>query len=209
MELSYTAEEESSKNSSSSEETDDNMGTGRRSYECVYCKRGFTTAQALGGHMNIHRKDRVVNNSHKAKSNYHRPSSSSTKVVDDSYDAQDLLGFYSPPISTHLVAAGVGNSNINNYYCYPTTTTTTYPDHHEVDTNNSYHHHQFYFPSQACGTTRPFSHIENQRDRRDLFGQDYWKQNLSLFSKPNKIEDNNSSSEEGGLDLELKLGHYP
>ena len=27
-------------------------------YECVFCKRGFTTAQALGGHMNIHRRDR-------------------------------------------------------------------------------------------------------------------------------------------------------
>lgn len=31
----------------------------RRSYECTYCKRGFTNAQALGGHMNIHRKDRA------------------------------------------------------------------------------------------------------------------------------------------------------
>ncbi|XP_072954683.1 transcriptional regulator TAC1-like [Typha angustifolia] len=31
---------------------------GRPYYECVFCKRGFTTAQALGGHMNIHRKDR-------------------------------------------------------------------------------------------------------------------------------------------------------
>ncbi|KAJ1694644.1 hypothetical protein LUZ63_011342 [Rhynchospora breviuscula] len=28
-------------------------------YNCTYCKRGFTTAQALGGHMNIHRKDRA------------------------------------------------------------------------------------------------------------------------------------------------------
>ncbi|KAL5197509.1 hypothetical protein ABZP36_001021 [Zizania latifolia] len=27
-------------------------------YECNYCKRGFTNAQALGGHMNIHRKER-------------------------------------------------------------------------------------------------------------------------------------------------------
>ncbi|XP_065859590.1 transcriptional regulator TAC1-like [Euphorbia lathyris] len=48
--------------SSSDEETDrsneDTAGTGR-SYECVFCKRGFTTAQALGGHMNIHRKDRA------------------------------------------------------------------------------------------------------------------------------------------------------
>ncbi|XP_052206908.1 transcriptional regulator TAC1-like [Diospyros lotus] len=38
---------------------DDGEGT-RRSYECTFCKRGFTNAQALGGHMNIHRK-------HKAK----------------------------------------------------------------------------------------------------------------------------------------------
>ncbi|XP_052170029.1 transcriptional regulator SUPERMAN-like [Diospyros lotus] len=30
-----------------------------RSYECVFCKRGFSTAQALGGHMNIHRRDRA------------------------------------------------------------------------------------------------------------------------------------------------------
>ncbi|XP_047326096.1 transcriptional regulator SUPERMAN-like [Impatiens glandulifera] len=36
----------------------DRVGTGR-SYNCVFCKRGFTTAQALGGHMNIHRKDRA------------------------------------------------------------------------------------------------------------------------------------------------------
>ncbi|KAK4344777.1 hypothetical protein RND71_034953 [Anisodus tanguticus] len=32
-----------------------------RSYECVFCKRGFNTAQALGGHMNIHRKERSKN----------------------------------------------------------------------------------------------------------------------------------------------------
>lgn len=50
----------------SSEEVDQpeqdasDVGTGR-SYECVFCKRGFTTAQALGGHMNIHRKDRAKN----------------------------------------------------------------------------------------------------------------------------------------------------
>ncbi|KAM7257608.1 hypothetical protein ACFE04_013349 [Oxalis oulophora] len=39
---------------------DDNIGMGRL-YQCVFCKRGFTTAQALGGHMNIHRKDRSSN----------------------------------------------------------------------------------------------------------------------------------------------------
>ncbi|XP_026421821.1 transcriptional regulator SUPERMAN-like [Papaver somniferum] len=35
-------------------------GTTRSYYECVFCKRGFTTAQALGGHMNIHRRDRAT-----------------------------------------------------------------------------------------------------------------------------------------------------
>ncbi|XXG87359.1 hypothetical protein AAC387_Pa11g2068 [Persea americana] len=49
---------------SSSEESDrlqianDVTGTGRF-YACVFCKRGFSTAQALGGHMNIHRRDRA------------------------------------------------------------------------------------------------------------------------------------------------------
>ncbi|GFQ04805.1 transcriptional regulator tac1 [Phtheirospermum japonicum] len=30
-----------------------------RSYKCTFCKRQFFNAQALGGHMNIHRKDRA------------------------------------------------------------------------------------------------------------------------------------------------------
>ncbi|KAI5682493.1 hypothetical protein M9H77_03721 [Catharanthus roseus] len=30
-----------------------------RSYRCSFCERGFSNAQALGGHMNIHRKDRA------------------------------------------------------------------------------------------------------------------------------------------------------
>ncbi|BBG92459.1 telomerase activator1 [Prunus dulcis] len=38
---------------------DSGSTTAKRSYECTFCKRGFTNAQALGGHMNIHRKDRA------------------------------------------------------------------------------------------------------------------------------------------------------
>ncbi|KAJ4835279.1 hypothetical protein Tsubulata_002797 [Turnera subulata] len=30
-----------------------------KSYSCTFCKRGFSNAQALGGHMNIHRKERA------------------------------------------------------------------------------------------------------------------------------------------------------
>ncbi|GFP99594.1 transcriptional regulator tac1 [Phtheirospermum japonicum] len=51
------------------EELDDSLGVGR-SYECVFCKRGFNTAQALGGHMNIHRRDKVKNNNKSTSTNY-------------------------------------------------------------------------------------------------------------------------------------------
>ncbi|KAK3148368.1 hypothetical protein QOZ80_3BG0294150 [Eleusine coracana subsp. coracana] len=29
-------------------------------HECPFCKHGFTTGQALGGHMNVHRRDRAA-----------------------------------------------------------------------------------------------------------------------------------------------------
>ncbi|XP_071720727.1 uncharacterized protein [Rutidosis leptorrhynchoides] len=31
----------------------------RTTYTCSFCKRGFSNAQALGGHMNVHRKERA------------------------------------------------------------------------------------------------------------------------------------------------------
>ncbi|XP_009596834.2 zinc finger protein 11-like [Nicotiana tomentosiformis] len=40
--------------------TSNELGLGHvKFYRCSFCKRGFSNAQALGGHMNIHRKDRA------------------------------------------------------------------------------------------------------------------------------------------------------
>ncbi|KAG8389236.1 hypothetical protein BUALT_Bualt02G0207900 [Buddleja alternifolia] len=47
-------------------------GVGRW-YECVFCKRGFNTAQALGGHMNIHRKDRTTSSKPAASTSSNNP----------------------------------------------------------------------------------------------------------------------------------------
>ncbi|KAK3226321.1 hypothetical protein Dsin_006183 [Dipteronia sinensis] len=49
---------------STSDEHDQNSSSDRgghvnKSYTCAFCKRGFSNAQALGGHMNIHRRDRA------------------------------------------------------------------------------------------------------------------------------------------------------
>ncbi|XP_004495117.1 uncharacterized protein [Cicer arietinum] len=194
MEFSYL-QEDSSKSSSdenidrSSErnhEDDHDIGTGR-SYECVFCKRGFTTAQALGGHMNIHRKDRANNNkSNTTKPNFTpHPPSSSSKLVDDHSYAN--LGFY---------------SSIPRGAYYNSISSTTSPQYHhgEVDSLN---YHQLYFPSHV-----QYSEVlcvENQR----VFGQDWSKKGLSLYTNPlnkDKIENNNEVDD---LDLELRLGHYP
>ncbi|KAK1354682.1 Plastid transcriptionally active 16 [Heracleum sosnowskyi] len=40
--------------------TSDELEIGEvRIYKCTFCERGFSNAQALGGHMNIHRRDRA------------------------------------------------------------------------------------------------------------------------------------------------------
>lgn len=79
-----------------SEETDE--ATAGRSYGCVFCKRGFTTAQALGGHMNIHRKDRA-----KTKP-APKQSPSSNKHNQEAYTSQALYPWSSAHPSHHFSA---------------------------------------------------------------------------------------------------------
>ncbi|KAK9266914.1 hypothetical protein L1049_027173 [Liquidambar formosana] len=60
------------------EDTGNVMGTTwpPRSYTCTFCRREFRSAQALGGHMNVHRRDRA--RLHQTQPNSNNPSSSST-----------------------------------------------------------------------------------------------------------------------------------
>ncbi|KAI3812728.1 hypothetical protein L1987_17440 [Smallanthus sonchifolius] len=59
------------------EDTRNVMGTTwpPRSYTCTFCKREFRSAQALGGHMNVHRRDRA--RLHHAQPNLVNPNISS------------------------------------------------------------------------------------------------------------------------------------
>jgi hypothetical protein len=80
-------------------EHEQEQGTSQaRSYECTFCKRGFSNAQALGGHMNIHRKD-------KAKLKH---SSSETQ---QSLDIPKINPSFSPAI-TSLMESGRDESSI-------------------------------------------------------------------------------------------------
>ncbi|GLU02311.1 hypothetical protein SLE2022_195650 [Rubroshorea leprosula] len=58
METDQTSPENPDKAATSDEEGGTNY-TQTRFYECTFCKRGFSNAQALGGHMNIHRRDKA------------------------------------------------------------------------------------------------------------------------------------------------------
>ncbi|KAJ1416570.1 Zinc finger C2H2-type [Sesbania bispinosa] len=86
-ELEYSNKSSTDRSSSSEQlQNNDNETGSGRSYECIFCKRGFTTAQALGGHMNIHRKDKSNNKSSK-------PSTFPLSSSINNYAAD--LGFYS------------------------------------------------------------------------------------------------------------------
>ncbi|XP_020218114.1 transcriptional regulator TAC1 [Cajanus cajan] len=74
------------------EEAHDDSGGTKRSYECTFCKRGFTNAQALGGHMNIHRKDR-------AKAKQFTPEASSPIINKFNNDESMALPFVSEILS--------------------------------------------------------------------------------------------------------------
>lgn len=193
MEFRYPEESKSwseETDDESDQNNEDHSGSGR-CYECVFCKRGFTTAQALGGHMNIHRKDRA-----KTSKPSFAASSSSTKVVDD----------ISYAISSHPPR------NYNYYYTSPEVDA-------DADTNYNNSHHQISFPAvpPPCGisTVTPSEEVlcvENRRDR-NVFGgsgsgRDYWRRGFGIReNNKHKVEDH--SSEEDGLDLELRLGYHP
>ncbi|GAB4830501.1 hypothetical protein Ancab_020212 [Ancistrocladus abbreviatus] len=68
-----------------------------RSYDCVFCRQGFTSAQALGGHMNIHRKDRA-NNYKKSKEDNHEPDH---RISYLSFNLNHA-SYYSSPLETSI-----------------------------------------------------------------------------------------------------------
>ncbi|PIN02156.1 hypothetical protein CDL12_25333 [Handroanthus impetiginosus] len=79
---------------------EDSSGVGR-SYECNFCKRGFTNAQALGGHMNIHRKDKAKVKA-KHKNLQEEPSNVHNIKPNENYAGSlrylpDQTNYYRPP----------------------------------------------------------------------------------------------------------------
>ncbi|KAK4848200.1 hypothetical protein QYF36_010269 [Acer negundo] len=188
----YEDSKSSSEETDRSEQASDEMGTGR-SYECVFCKRGFTTAQALGGHMNIHRKDRAKN----------RPITLVPPISDKVDRESNYGGFRSymqvQSYPTHYAMPPEVQGNYQTFFPESTWSdrsmhSTTY---HGGD--NSYGKNPMYL---------------------NPFGDDWRSGNLSLrVDQSDHVPDDDDDEDKekrGGdgedddeLDLELRLGHDP
>ncbi|KVH89738.1 probable transcriptional regulator RABBIT EARS [Cynara cardunculus var. scolymus] len=94
------------------EDTGNIMGTTwpPRSYTCTFCRREFRSAQALGGHMNVHRRDRarLHQSQPNSKNLYNISSSNSSSSSTLLIPTQELVGngglclLYSLPTSNAL-----------------------------------------------------------------------------------------------------------
>ncbi|WVY97853.1 hypothetical protein V8G54_030004 [Vigna mungo] len=188
--MEFTCQEHSKTSSDEidrSAEHNDEIATAR-SYECVFCKRGFTTAQALGGHMNIHRKDRA----NRAKPTF--PSSTSTNLD-----------------HTNTYASNPTYLSKGSYY-------STLPDSELDLNYNYYHHLYFPSHASPAKSPSHVQYsdlfcVENQRDPHLLFGQDWRQRGLTFYTNPLCVHGNKdniqNNTEEDDLDLELRLGHHP
>ncbi|KAG9441444.1 hypothetical protein H6P81_017298 [Aristolochia fimbriata] len=174
-----------------SETVNEDAGVGR-SYECMFCKRGFSTAQALGGHMNIHRRDRARIR--------HQPVMTPSASAPERQEEVLSSHFHG-----HLPFGASVSEGLRS------TTTTS------ISTTTSGYHMYHLMPPAGSGHREtllredPFQ-VRNPQPL-SLFGEDLQLGPSSpvraarLWHREEVIR--RQDGEDGELDLELRLGHEP
>ncbi|CAK7327995.1 unnamed protein product [Dovyalis caffra] len=155
--------------------------TAKRSYECSFCKRGFTNAQALGGHMNIHRKDRASRTKGKQLVS---SSSVSSKANEEIKDSRYMIPNSSEPTNYYPVLEAQRNSGM--YFQQP----GSFP---RLPYSYKHGNHDFLVP----------------RSQSLSMNDELWGTCLSLQTGPANIKDNGGKRKvsDHEIDLELRLGH--
>ncbi|KAF7845458.1 zinc finger protein 10-like [Senna tora] len=113
-----------------------------RSYTCSFCRREFRSAQALGGHMNVHRRDRARLKQPSSPQNP-PPNSSSSHLMGFLYPYNNTTSSTNPNKS--LLVASPNSSHRKKPYDNPPPSsssmipfpTTTVPQGHIMKPNNS------------------------------------------------------------------------
>ncbi|XP_050382835.1 zinc finger protein 10 [Argentina anserina] len=116
-----------------------------RSYSCSFCRREFRSAQALGGHMNVHRRDRA-----------RLKQSPNDQIVETAHHHHDLHDQIHPDISVQI---NPFSSSLGTFH--------QYPSHHQVCA-------LVYNPkSPSSGPTSSLSRVSAQLPGKDqIYGQE-------------------------------------
>lgn len=183
----------------SSDENDNNkLGTSiGRFYECTFCKRGFTNAQALGGHMNIHRKD-------KAKS---KPKSGSSTNQTSNYSKLAT--------NPSLNRSSGDYDQVSNSSMYHLVPITNEQAHYQANMGGTLMNYQFYVPMSVTNCPPQYANyltdsIERVASLQDSkIQEELLETNLSLEISTEKNAEEVVDRIEHEVDLELRLGHDP
>ncbi|KAK9724389.1 hypothetical protein RND81_05G069200 [Saponaria officinalis] len=193
---------------------EDNTGIGR-TYECSYCKRGFTNAQALGGHMNIHRKDKAKakhDQQQQHQQNYYY-SNNSTPTI--SYNNHNIINeglssytnYNHPSNYNSAPQMGIYGANYNYYQSYNNYSFVNTPQQTIYGTND--------FPSEKTHLFELHEdrHHHHHRRRRHHLDADLSlraNNSSSMVDYLHQSEENkNNEDKYGAIDLELRLGYDP
>uniref|UniRef100_A0A1D1YC70 Transcriptional regulator TAC1 n=1 Tax=Anthurium amnicola TaxID=1678845 RepID=A0A1D1YC70_9ARAE len=173
------------------DDDDDDAGTGRP-YECMFCRRGFSTAQALGGHMNIHRRDRA---------RIRQPPPPAPDKPEEEPDVLHHGAGYPHPYSPYRAPHPPLTGSLRNYaLSFPSAGSSSSSATAVLGAEAS-------LPVEDGGGVR----VWQRRRELSLFGGDlHLGLGLHVDARPPHDQYRRGSNEEDtGLDLELRLGHVP
>ncbi|XP_050230639.1 zinc finger protein 10 [Mercurialis annua] len=119
-----------------------------RSYSCSFCKREFRSAQALGGHMNVHRRDRA-RLKQSPPENEILPLQNHSNLFQNPYTS---LGF---PYPSHQICSLVCNPNPNS--------DPTFSKVSSISPIQDNCHEMNFFPSFSASTTKEENHKSSYR----------------------------------------------
>ncbi|CAL1411160.1 unnamed protein product [Linum trigynum] len=182
----------------------------KRSYECSFCKRGFTNAQALGGHMNIHRRDRAK--STKPSSASADPAAAFSKqqrIIYDSPSVWEAHGhvFFQNPGSGGA-GGGHGNMIISNSDIGRPSSSHVEAHGYELvipPAHGSGHHG----PAEDVrwGANLSLRVGSGQKQEGGEEEEEEEEEQEQVLSKRPIWNGSSSTSDQDNLDLELRLGH--
>ncbi|XP_014508208.2 zinc finger protein 11-like [Vigna radiata var. radiata] len=192
------------------EDTSNIMGTTwpPRSYTCTFCRREFRSAQALGGHMNVHRRDRARLHQPSPINNHHHHHHYPISPLSRSHHSPSFLNLSHSPDP-------FANGGVCLLYPFPSPNTAPFsPFGHTTSFNNacvdspsslfsvssSLSHPPMSLPT-CSNASFDFSVAQPATRRRTV---------LSSYSGKGEQEPATSSAHHGQheeLDLELRLGN--